>query len=165
MIHAYISLIGRIQRELEDLERTVNRAEMLLAKVKTSGDDAYLDGIALNLHSFYVGLEHIFEAIAVECEQSTPGGAHWHRDLLQQMAAGIPGVRPPVLEPETRDALGQYLGFRHLVRNVYAFRLEPRRIEQLVNDLRPAYERVQKDITHFITFLQALAQADDGADE
>lgn len=60
------ALAARLRVELEELERVVRRAEHLLAKTQTQGDEDYLDGVALNLHGFYAGVERIFEEIAVK---------------------------------------------------------------------------------------------------
>jgi hypothetical protein len=57
------ALAGRISQWLLDLERLVGRAESLLDKAQGSGDDDYLDGVALNLHGFYAGVERVFEDI------------------------------------------------------------------------------------------------------
>ena len=35
-----------------------------MTKAEETADDGYLDGVALNLHSFYTGLESYFEEIA-----------------------------------------------------------------------------------------------------
>ncbi len=56
-----------------------------------------LDGVALNLHGFYAGVERIFEEIAREIDGSLPAGPEWHRDLLLQMSAEVAGTRPPVI--------------------------------------------------------------------
>lgn len=48
-------LADRILRELEELERTVQRIEEGWHKLQQFSDDLYLDGVALNLHSFYNG--------------------------------------------------------------------------------------------------------------
>jgi len=48
-----------------------------------------------------------------------PAGEHWHQLLLEQMASEIGGVRPAVISDATRQALDEYRGFRHVVRNVY----------------------------------------------
>ncbi len=79
-----------------------------------------MDGVALNLHGFYVGIERIFEDIAREVEASVPSGPDWHQDLLLQMSAEVAAVRPAVITQETRQCLGDYRAFRHVVRNVYA---------------------------------------------
>ena len=58
------ALAGRIRGYLADLEKVVNRAILLSTKAVTSGDDGNWDGVALNLHGFYSGVERIFEDIA-----------------------------------------------------------------------------------------------------
>lgn len=57
-------LSGRIRNELSELARVADRVEQGSERAKTQHDDYYLDGVALNLHSFYSGLEHLFEKIA-----------------------------------------------------------------------------------------------------
>jgi hypothetical protein len=93
----YVGLMGRIQQALADLERVVSRTEVLLEKAKRTGDDGYLDGVALNLHGFYTGVERLFEDIARETEEGIPTGPDWHQSLLLQVSAEIPGTRPPAI--------------------------------------------------------------------
>lgn len=59
----YSALAGRIQQLLLDVERVVQRIELLHHKAKSTGDSDYFDGVALNLHSFYSGIEAGFEDI------------------------------------------------------------------------------------------------------
>ena len=63
-------------------------------------DDYYLDGMALNLHSFYAGIERLFEMIVETVDGSVPQGADWHQLLVEQMAREIPDIRPAVLTGE-----------------------------------------------------------------
>jgi len=49
-----------------------------------------LDGVALNLHGFYAGLERLFELIAAIVDGTVPQGANWHQILLEQMATEAP---------------------------------------------------------------------------
>jgi hypothetical protein len=116
MNHEYTALAGRIRQSLLDLQRVVDRADFLLGQALQKDDDGYLDGVALNLHGFYGGVERIFEDIARSVDQSIPGGPEWHRDLLLQMANELVSVRPAVITSDTRHCLDEYRGFRHLVR-------------------------------------------------
>jgi len=90
-----IVLSSRIRAELADLERVVERARRGFDKASASGDDEWLDAVALNLHAFYAGVEWIFEEIAREVDSAIPAGPEWRRSLLRQMAAELPGLRPP----------------------------------------------------------------------
>jgi hypothetical protein len=154
---AYIALIGRINRVLQDLERVVSRAESLMDKAQRTGDDGYLDGVALNLHGFYAGVEKIFEDVARTMEKTIPDGSGWHQDLLLQMAAEISPIRPPVISEETRDCLDDYRGFRHVVRNVYTFNLQMSRLQELTKGLRRCYVAVTRDLDDFMEFLRELS--------
>jgi len=70
------------------------------------------------------------------------------------MASEVPGVRPPVLSDSLLKALDQYRGFRHVVRNIYTFRLEANQISPLVAQLSSTYQNCQKELFEFAKFLQ-----------
>jgi hypothetical protein len=128
-VSRYAALAGRIRSSLGDIQNTVERAVLLSEKAMHSGDDGFWDGVALNLHSFYTGVEHIFEDIGKIMEASLPAGSEWHADLLTQMSGEIEGIRPAVISAATRRRLDEYRGFRHVVRNVYALNLRPARLK------------------------------------
>jgi hypothetical protein len=123
MTRAGAMLSARIVAELKELSALVERIEQGWERSKLKNDDYYLDGVALNLHGFYSGLEHIFEKIASTIEGTVPSAANWHQELLNQMSIEIPGVRPAVISSELKDLLEDYRGFRHVVRNVYTYHL------------------------------------------
>ena len=158
----YAALAGRIRQSLLDIVRVVSRAESLLDKAQRSGDDGYLDGVALNLHGFYAGVERIFEDIARSLEKAIPEGTEWHRDLLLQMSAGIGSVRPRVITQETRYCLEEYRGFRHVVRNVYTFTLRPGRLQELTTRVQECYRALERDLGEFGDFLEQLSQEGEG---
>ena len=80
MIPVHLLLAQRIQDEVDDLERTVRRAQRNWARARTVDvdQDVYIDSVALNLHSFYAGLERLFELIAGQVDGGKLGGAAWH---------------------------------------------------------------------------------------
>jgi hypothetical protein len=149
-----LALAGRIHASLEDVKLTINRAIMLAEKGHRSGDDDYWDGVALNLHGFYNGVEHIFEDIARTLDGGLPSGAEWHTSLLRQMTVELEGLRPAVIAIKTRKSLDEYRGFRHIVRNVYAFNLRPARLEELVNDAPDCLANLTADLLAFADFLE-----------
>jgi hypothetical protein len=99
--------------------------------------------------------------VAGEVDGSQPTGRRWHRDLLPQMALDVPSVRPAVLASESAAALTDYLEFRHVVRIVYSFNLQPQRVTELVRSLRPAFDLARRDLLGFAAFLDGLATADE----
>ena len=160
MIERYAVVTARIRRELTSIERIVERAERALvaARHRPEDQDLYLDSAALNLHDFYSGLERIFRHIAATLDQSVPSGLEWHRELLRQMNIALPEIRPQVVSEETVRIIDEYLRFRHVVQNVYAFEFDPARIEHLVQRLRPSFEQVKTELLAFADFLEKLAQ-------
>ena len=151
------ALAGRIEQVLLDAKRVAERAGMLLGKARESGDQCYLDGVALNLHGFYAAVESCFEDIARTVDGALPSGKNWHQELLRQMGAELKGVRPAVISRSTRDCLDEYRAFRHLVRNVYTFNLRPERVAALAEDVLPCHEQVRSDVGRFIDFLITLS--------
>ena len=115
------ALAVRIRGYLADLEKVTNRAILLSTKAITSDDDGYWDGVALNLHGFYSGVERIFEDIARTVDGNIPSGPDWHIGILVQMSTEVSELRPPVISSDLRYMLDEYRGFRHVVRNIYAF--------------------------------------------
>lgn len=162
MTERYAVVAGRIRGELADLEGVVARAERATAaaRQRPQDQDLYLDSAALNLHGFYAGLERVFQHIAATMDRSVPTGHEWHRELLRQMNVALPQIRPQVLSAEAVRQIDEYLRFRHVVRNVYTFEFSPPQVERLVQDLRPAFDRVKTDLLAFAGFLDELVQGE-----
>lgn len=152
-------LADRIRDELVDLKRVLDRAEVGWQRAERSGDDYYLDGVALNLHGFYNGLERIFERTAVVVDGSVPQGENWHQVLLQQMANEVAGVRPAVISERTYAQLDEYRGFRHVVRNVYTYKFDPEKLKKLVVEAPPLFARVRTELLAFADFLEEADRA------
>lgn len=159
---AYLATAGRLRQELAELDQVVARIENIWARRRQeplpAEQDYWVDAVALNLHSYYAGVERILELIADAVDQSKPSGAMWHRDLLQQMTADLSGIRPAVLTIATRNALDRYRGFRHVVRNIYTFSLDAEQIELLVVHLPTVYAQVKAELVQFVQFLEQSAQ-------
>jgi len=153
-------LAVRIRQELGQLERIAERTARALRHAATSPElqELLLDAAALNLHDFYCGVERILLRIAETVDGSVPEGRDWHRELLRQMTVDVPSLRPPVLSQETLQELDEYLRFRHVVRNIYAFELQLDRLEPLVQGLQPCLARLRLELTAFADFLSGLAQ-------
>ena len=150
----FLTLAGRIREELSEIELIIYRIQSGWERVKQTGDEFYLDSVALNLHSFYTALERVFELIATTIDQEKPQGENWHQELLRQMAVVIEFVRPAVISKDTRNSLDEYRGFRHVVRNVYSFNLSAIRIEPLVKELPNLFNTIQNELKDFLDFLE-----------
>lgn len=159
MIAEYLDLVARIRQELTDLESVVMRAERAIrgARQHVTDQDLYMDAAALNLHDFYAGLERVFQQIGAVVDGRIPTGSNWHRQLLLQMQNEVPELRPPVLSDELVQMLDEFLRFRHVVRNIYAFQFDPERIARLVGLMRPALAQAQAELSAFASFLEQVA--------
>jgi len=155
-MNEYKELAIRIQTELSNIEIAVNRALELGKKARTSGDEGYWDGVALNLHGYYSGIEHIFEDIARTIDENIPSGANWHADLLIQMSIEIKKRRPSVITQLTKITLDEFRGLRHIIRNIYAFNLLPSRLNELLTKLPKSFDSVKKDLFDFAKFLESV---------
>jgi len=130
----YFELAERIRGEIPDLERAVRRALQGWSQAQRMPDEqAYLDSVALNLHSFYSGVERLFELIARHVDRALPDSKTWHRDLLQQMARDLVDLRPAVISQDSAQTLDEFRRFRHLVRNVYKMNLIPDKMAGLMS--------------------------------
>lgn len=159
MIQNYLIIAGRIRQEVSNLETTVNRAERAIAAARrevSENRDLFVDAAALSLHDFYTGLERILSLVATNVDKSMPSTQNWHRDLLSQMGITVSGLRPPVLSMETINLLDEYRRFRHVVRNIYAFDLDPEKLMPLMDRLEECFRRSQTELLAFADRLEQL---------
>jgi len=159
-MNEYRSLAGRIREYLAELDRVVERAVRFGESANKTGDEAYWDAVALNIHSYYSGLERIFEDIARTVDGNHSQGPDWHQQLLFQMSSDIQGIRPAVLDRTARLNLDEYRAFRHVVRNVYAFNFRPKRLQELVDGLKDSFNVVKNDLFNFVQYLEKLDESD-----
>lgn len=69
------------------------------------------------------------------------------------MAADMPDVRPAVLSAATITVLDEFRAFRHIVRNVYAFQLDPAKLRRLVQEAPSAAAQLRMELVAFADFL------------
>ncbi len=115
-----------------------------------------MEAAALNLHSFYSGVERVFNLIALHIDGWTPRGEAWHRELLDRMAEDIPDIRPAVISTSLVQILDEFRRFRHLVRNVYTFHLDPQRMRPLMEQLPSLWQALRTELLAFADFLERL---------
>ncbi len=149
------SLAARIRQELGELDQVVARLLEAWQRAHRSGDDFYLDSVALNLHGFYSGIERIFERLAETLDGSLPSGENWHQALLVQMSKEVTGIRPAVISQPTAKRLDDYRGFRHVVRNVYTFHFDSAKLEKLVLGVEETFAQLKAELLAFADFLAA----------
>jgi hypothetical protein len=147
-------LAQRLIDELSEIEQIALRIQTAWDQFERSTDSLYLDSVALNLHGFYNGLEHLFELISLHVDGHRPEGTNWHQQLLDQMASEVNGVRPAVISEAMRDRLNDYRRFRHIVRHTYTFQFDPDRIHLFIELLAPSFEQIRVELMAFIQFIR-----------
>lgn len=149
---------GDIDFELARLDQVVADTALASAALKAHPDVArwLRESIALKLHNFYTGCERIFQIIAGELNGGAPTGADGHLRLLERMATAR-DRRIAVVDGDTARALQPYLGFRHVVRNIYGFELDATRLAQLAEGVPSAHERFRLDLRRFSAWRRETA--------
>jgi len=159
----YATLRAVTSREMAELASTVEvchyRLERRVDFIARQEVDILADSLAACLHSFYTGLESIFESIANEVDGGVPRGDNWHKKLLTQMSAEVIPVRGPVITVTTQERLEAFRAFRHLFRNLYTHKVNPDRIFQLAGELHETWRAVQSDLLNFLNFLRGIDDA------
>jgi hypothetical protein len=51
--------------------------------------------------------------------------------------------------------LDTYRGFRHVVRNVYTYHINPDKLEPLAKNIRLVFKQVEKELTAFSRFIES----------
>jgi hypothetical protein len=128
-------------------------ADSLAALGEVSGDRLRIDAAALRLQSFYTGIERCFLQISRVLHGGTPDGQDWNRRLLDRM--GQPTEeRPAVLREASIAALQELLRFRHLVRHLYAYELQPEPVERLRTLALALWAKVRGELNTFLGWLK-----------
>ncbi|NMF85624.1 hypothetical protein [Nodosilinea sp. P-1105] len=148
-----LTRLGQLEDDIAKVNRTLEQ---------NPGQAEWLyENLALKLHNFYTGCEKVLQLIATELNGGLPAGPDWHKRLLDRMATERQG-RPAVLRMSTASALREYLGFRHIVRNLYGFELQPERVARLVDTYPQVWHDVAQDYGTFVTWLEDLATTQEG---
>jgi len=87
-----------------------------------------------------------------------PESTAWHRNLLDQVAIDVAGVRPAVISIDIARELDQFRRFRHLVRNVYTFSLNAEKIVTLMKALPQIWPKLSAELRAFSEFLNDLSE-------
>jgi uncharacterized protein YutE (UPF0331/DUF86 family) len=145
--------VEEIKNELELIDELIESHESLLKKATTSTPNRIeISAIGTVLHSFYNGVENIFERIAKRIDQQTPSSEFWHQELLEQMKEDTPN-RNAVISNELNEKLKLYLGFRHFFRHSYPAFIKWEKIKDLTHALYSVYNQLKDEINTFIKSL------------
>lgn len=156
-----IALLLRIKTEVMDELSSLDRLRVELEALNPlTGEDnlIHIRGVALTLHDFYNGIEKIFRYIAKELNGGIPKGEDWHNELLYQMSVTIDGLRPAVISKDLYRDLKEYLGFRHIVRHIYGYELNYKKINLLLENFPLVWKIFSEEIRKFILFIEEIIE-------
>lgn len=150
-------LKAEIKQELISLKQLtqefVEFFESNKAEINTSTNLRVLGSI---LHDFYTCIEKIFRKIAVSIDEDLPSDASWHSTLLDRMNLEIPSIRKQVIDDNLKEELYDFLRFRHIFRNIYGFKLNWDKMENLVKSINSTQEKLNSQILNFLEFLDKV---------
>ncbi len=151
-------LISDIETELLRLDQVAISLQQVRISIQQEPKLAgiFYESLALKLHNFYTGCERIFQLITSELNGSPPSGYDWYKRLLERMSK-VRENRPAIISLLTAQKLQEYLGFRHIVRNLYGFELDPERIDRLVEKQEVIWQQFAQEIRLFMSWLQQLS--------
>jgi hypothetical protein len=66
-----------------------------------------------------------------------------------------------VISEGVREALDEYRGFRHIVRNVYTFNFDPMKVQKLVEKIPEVFAQARVELLSFAHFLEQQARNED----
>jgi hypothetical protein len=152
-------LAADLAMELERLTALAPAIAHVQAEIgrDTAHAPLFRESLALKLHNFYGGVEKILQLVAVELNGGLPSGADWHKRLLDRMAQAREG-RPAVVSADTAVRLREFLGFRHIVRHLYGFELDPDRLDGLVARYPGVWAAVHIEVERFVAWLREFAE-------
>lgn len=68
----------------------------------------------------------------------------------------IPSIRKQVIDDNLKEELYDFLRFRHIFRNIYGFKLNWDKMENLVKGINSTQEKLNSQILNFLEFLDKV---------
>jgi len=132
----------QVEAEFENIEHTL--AGMPDFKSLPNLSSLELAGLAALIHNFYNGIENILKQLVNAIGKKLSDGPSWHQELINTAIANN------IISESTAKKLRQYLAFRHFFSHGYSFELDPKRISNLVKDIRAIFECFKDEINRAI---------------
>lgn len=154
--NSYLILREDIRYELTQIDELVQLTTEKYHSISTSLSIWETAGMGKAISDFYTGIERIFLKIATKIDQDVPEGEDWHIQLIGRMHREIEQIRPAVISKDTGKRLREYLGFRHLFRNLYGMDLDWEEMKDLVDQIEVVFNQVKREIDNFCRFLEQL---------
>lgn len=143
-------VIEQINFKINDIDKLFKEYELIFEKIKVQEPDLFdMTIIGSVLHSFYNGIENIFEIIAKNIDKSIPTGNKSHQELLHQMASEN-NKRNELISEELYFRLREYATFRHFYRHAYSFQLNWLKMKPLVDNMYFTWDEVKASLNNLM---------------
>ena len=143
-------VIEQINFKINDIDKLFKEYELIFEKIKVQEPDLFdMTIIGSVLHSFYNGIENIFEIIAKNIDKSIPVGNKSHQELLHQMASEN-GIRNEIISETLYLKLREYATFRHFYRHAYSFQLNWLKMKPLVDNMYFTWDEVKASLNNLM---------------
>ena len=140
----------QIKFKLNDIDRLFSEYELIFEKIKVEEPDLFdMTILGSVLHSFYNGLENIFEIIGKNIDNNVPSGNKSHQELLHQMASEN-GFRHEIISEDLYLRLREYATFRHFYRHAYSFQLNWEKMKPLVENISSVWKETKNTMLSFL---------------
>lgn len=140
----------QIQFKIEEIDRLFVEYELIFKKIELQEPDLFdMTILGSILHSFYNGVENIFEIIAKNIDNSIPVGNKSHQELLQQMAIKNE-ERKAIISEELYIQIREYATFRHFYRHAYSFQLNWNKMKPLIDNLFTVWNTLKLSLNNII---------------
>lgn len=151
-------MLRRLRAEIENELARLARLRRDAAGAPRTGDPYSVRARGSILHDLYTGIERIFRRISEELDGGPQRGDAWYSQLLRSMTIEVSGVRPPVVTPDLAGRLRDFLGFRHLFRNIYGDELDVERVALLEARLPEVLDDFETQIRTFLGWMTGPLQ-------
>ena len=147
-------LIEEIEFQISETDRVFEEYDLFFQDMNYEAPDLLQKTVMANiLHSFYTGIEKIFERIAKEIDKNVPTGNKSHQELLNNMYVKN-NIRKAVINEEIYLLLNEYMKFRHFFRHAYSFQLNWAKMKPLAETLFDIWENLKRQLLSFISVLE-----------
>ena len=149
----HAALKSRLTAEMAALEPITSGFAEALDRAGEEPDQFATRALASYVDDFYSGIERICERVAVTLDGDLPTGEQRHRTLLYQMGRSRDD-RPPLFSQNLLSDTDEYRRFRHRLRHIYGYELEPARVITLARKAISLSEEIREAVVAFYDWLE-----------
>jgi hypothetical protein len=150
-----VILKSEIKRDLEKLDRLLEKFASSHQEYNRQKKYAFLVESAFYVNQVYTGFERIFQNVA-DCFENTIDEKPWHKSLLERMALDLENIRPPVISESNLRCLDELRAFRHFFRHAYDLDLQEKKFSIVVSSVHELKKSFREDLEKFVQFIDEL---------